>query len=414
MRKTHIFIFTLLILVGLVKQTNAQNTWSKIAAFAGGERERAVAFVIGNRAYVGTGVDTANTCKKDFWEYDPGTNIWMQKADLPGSQRRDAIAFSIGNRGYVGTGLNGFIAWTGSKKKDFYEYNPITNTWTAKDEFEGNSGFGVYYASAFATNTKGYVVCGKLGSSWYTNELWEYDPVANDWVAKANFPGGVRYGVTAFSCNGKGYVGCGSDENYFRNDFWEYDPQTNVWTEKAPFPGSPRFNAAGFSIGGRGYIGMGTDGGYQKDLYEYNPLTNNWMQKANLPGSERRSCVAFTIGDYAYLGTGKGPDGVKRNFFRYKPFFLFENESEERISSVVANNGSANPHLLVKGLLPGEVAQVQVFSIAGNLVYQSAIMDGQQLACNEMQLSTGYYVFEVQAQAEPENIAFTSGKIYIQ
>lgn len=414
MHKLLTFSFVVFMMSAIPQLLQAQNSWSSIASFAGGERERAVSFVIGSRAYVGTGLDTANACKKDFWEYDPGTNIWMQKADLPGSQRRDAIAFAIGNRGYVGTGLNGFLAWTGSKKKDFYEYNPITNTWTAKDDFEGNSGYGVYYASAFATATKGYVVCGKFGSSWYSNELWEFDPVANDWIARANFPGGVRYGVTAFSCNGKGYVGCGADENYFRNDFWEYDPQTNAWTEKAPFPGSPRFNAAGFSIGGRGYIGMGTDGGYQKDLYEYNPLTNNWMQKANLPGSERRSCVAFAIGDYGYLGTGKGPDGVKRNFFRYKPFFLFENEMEERISALVACNGSANPVLSVSGLQTGEVAQVQIFSASGHLVAQLDIRDGDQIAMQNQTLSTGLYVYEVIASTDPENISYTSGKIYIQ
>ena len=199
-------LFTLTSTLLLLTTCFSQNTWSSIASFGGGERERAVSFVVGGRAYVGTGLDTSNTCKKDFWEYDPGSNSWSQKADMPGSQRRDAIAFAIGNRGYVGTGINGFIAWTGSKKDDFYEYNPITNTWTEKDNWEGNFGGGIYYASAFATPLKGYLVCGKLGSSYYSNELWEYDPVADDWVKKANFPAGTRYGATAFSIAGAGTI----------------------------------------------------------------------------------------------------------------------------------------------------------------------------------------------------------------
>ncbi|MBK8341838.1 MAG: hypothetical protein IPL12_00140 [Bacteroidetes bacterium] len=66
----------------------SQNTWSTIASFGGGERERAIAFVIGSRAYVGTGIDSANICKSDLWEYDPGTNSWTQKANVPGSGRR--------------------------------------------------------------------------------------------------------------------------------------------------------------------------------------------------------------------------------------------------------------------------------------------------------------------------------------
>ena len=246
---------------------SAQNTWSSIAPFGGGERERGVAFVIGGRAYVGTGVDSANLCRSDIWEYDPGTNSWTQKANLPGPGRRDAIAFTIGSRGYVGTGINTILAFTGTKRRDLYEYNPITNTWTAKDNWPGNFNGGVYYASGFSAGDKGYLICGKYGPSYYSDELWEYDPVINDWTKKQSIPGGTRYGVTAFSIAGKGYVGCGSDENYFLNTFYEYDPQTDEWTEKATFPGSPRFNAVGLAISGRGYIGMGTDGGYQKDFY---------------------------------------------------------------------------------------------------------------------------------------------------
>lgn len=392
---------------------SAQNTWTTVASFAGGERERAVAFVIGNRAYVGTGLDTANACRKDFWEYDPATNSWTQKADLPGSQRRDAIAFSIGNRGYVGTGLNGFIAYTGSKKKDFYEYNPVTNTWTAKKDFEGNGGFGIYYASAFQTETKGYVVCGKLGSSWYTNECWEYDPIANDWIKKANFPGGVRYGVATFSCNGKGYVGCGADENYFLNDFWEFDPQTNVWTEKAPFPGSARFNAVGFSIDGRGFIGMGTDGGYQKDMYEYNPLTDTWMQKASLPGSERRSCVGFAIGDYGYIGSGKGPTGVKRNFFKYTPFFMVEETETDRLASTVCNNGGALPQIQIKGL-HGQQADMTIYALNGAVVAHASLNDTEQIALAQFDLAKGLYVYEISAVNAQGERDFTSGKVSIQ
>ena len=114
--KKHLLLSLILLSVAFTAKISAQNTWSSIASFGGGERERAVAFVIGNRAYVGTGIDSANICKSDLWEYDPGTNSWTQKANVPGSGRRDAIAFAIGNRGYVGTGLNGILAWAGTKQ----------------------------------------------------------------------------------------------------------------------------------------------------------------------------------------------------------------------------------------------------------------------------------------------------------
>lgn len=410
-------IFTLISAFLLFAACFGQNTWSTIASFGGGERERAVSFVVGGRAYVGTGLDTSNTCKKDFWEYDPGSNSWSQKADLPGSQRRDAIAFAIGNRGYVGTGINGFIAWTGSKKDDFYEYNPITNTWTEKDDWEGNFGGGVYYASAFATPLKGYLVCGKLGSSYYSNELWEYDPVTDDWVKKANFPAGTRYGASAFSIAGKGYVGCGADEDYYRNDFYEYDPQTNIWKQIADFPGSPRFNAVGLEISGRGFVGLGTDGGYQKDFYEYNPATDTWMQKASIPGSERRSCVAFTIGNYGYVGTGKGPDGVKRSMYKYKPYFLAvpEDYNDTRLATSVSPNPMhQNTVIGFDKPLNMASANLKVFNTNGVMVFAENNSTEDNFNFYRNDLAAGIYLYEIQIMEQDGNAKYATGKIYIQ
>jgi hypothetical protein len=45
---------------------------------------------------------------KDFWEYDPATNTWTQKADFGGTARYSAVGFSIADKGYLGTGTDGF------------------------------------------------------------------------------------------------------------------------------------------------------------------------------------------------------------------------------------------------------------------------------------------------------------------
>ena len=42
--------------------------------------------------------------RKDFWEYDPVLNTWTQKADFGGAARGDAVGFSIGDKGYIGHG----------------------------------------------------------------------------------------------------------------------------------------------------------------------------------------------------------------------------------------------------------------------------------------------------------------------
>ena len=405
----------MLLMLIISPQMFSQNTWTSVASFAGGERERAVSFVIGERGYVCSGVDSANICKKDLWEYDPGTNSWTQKADFPGQTRRDAVAFAIGNRGYVGTGVTNTIAWMGLKKKDIWEFNPLTNSWDQKADWPGNFGQGVYFAGSFSTSTKGYIVCGKLGFSYYSNELWEYDPLTDDWVEKAGFPGGARYGIAALSIGNKGYVGCGSDENYYRNDWWEYDPQSDNWTEKADFIGSPRFNPVALTITGRGFVGLGTDGGCQRDFYEFNPSTNSWATKANFGGSERRSCIAFTIGNYGYVGTGDGPSGIKRSMYKYKPFFWFTSEHiDQRIASTVYPNpvsGNASISLGLSGNILE--AHLRVYNMSGQDVYTADSEESASFKFQSSNLDAGIYMYEIQAVNTDGKILSSTGKIYL-
>lgn len=46
-----------------------------------------------------------------------------------------ATGFSINSKGYIGTGYDG------NSKKDFWEYDPATNSWTQKVHF-GEASFG--------------------------------------------------------------------------------------------------------------------------------------------------------------------------------------------------------------------------------------------------------------------------------
>jgi N-acetylneuraminic acid mutarotase len=71
-------------------------------------RSSAVAFSIGQKAYVGTGFDGSHILG-DFYELDAGENTWT-KMDFPGGCRYEAVAFSIGNLGYLGTGFDGNTA----------------------------------------------------------------------------------------------------------------------------------------------------------------------------------------------------------------------------------------------------------------------------------------------------------------
>jgi N-acetylneuraminic acid mutarotase len=333
-------LFSILYLfICILSSSLSQNSWDKRESVGGSKRERAIAFSVGNRGYIGLGQDTLNLMLNDLWEYDPGTNTWTQKANFPGQARRDAVAFSIGTKGYVGTGMNNADAFMGNPLSDFWQYDPASNTWLQKAPYPGNFGAGIYYAAGFALNGKGYICCGKEGASNYSNELWEYNPSGNSWTQKNNFPGGVRYGGTAFVIGNYAYYGTGTDENVFNNDFYRYSPSTNTWTPIADFPGSERFSCSSFTLGTCGYLVFGSDGGYKDELWQYDPAANYWSVRASYPNGERRSAVAFTIGSRAYAGTGKGLTGTRKDFYEYTaPFIIGIDEYPKGIISSVYPN----------------------------------------------------------------------------
>ncbi|RZK18730.1 MAG: hypothetical protein EOO43_12295, partial [Flavobacterium sp.] len=166
----------------------------------------------------GTGYDSNPL--KDFWEYNPLNNSWTQKADVGGSERASAVGFSIGNKGYIGTGI--FDEYL----KDFWEYNPLNNIWTQKADVGGP---GRYGAVGFSIGIKGYIGTGNSGSA--LKDFWEYNEINNSWTQKADFAGSGRFMAIGFSIGNKGYIGPGSP-SHNRKDFWEYDPNSHNLTQQ--------------------------------------------------------------------------------------------------------------------------------------------------------------------------------------
>jgi hypothetical protein len=80
-------------------------------------------------------------------------------------------------------------------------------------------------------------------------------------------------GAVGFSINGKGYVGTGEFGYTSLKDLWEYDPVIDQWTQLEDFPGGERRYAAGFSIGDKGYVGTGwsINGDNLNDFWEFTP-----------------------------------------------------------------------------------------------------------------------------------------------
>ncbi|MBK6821256.1 MAG: hypothetical protein IPG85_17320 [Bacteroidetes bacterium] len=81
-----------------------------ISLFAGAVRMNASSFAIGDKGYIGIGIENGNEFS-DFWEYNIQNNLWTQKANFTGLNRDAAVGFSIGNKGYFATGSNTAHLW---------------------------------------------------------------------------------------------------------------------------------------------------------------------------------------------------------------------------------------------------------------------------------------------------------------
>lgn len=238
------------------------NQWTQKDNFPGGGRYGAAAFVIGSKAYVGIGQSTA-----EFYEFDPSKSTgqqWTQKANYPGAELGSLTAISIGNYGYAGLGETNFQQW--------WRYDPVNNQWTQRADYPGLTHVSI---GGFSIGTKGYIV--DLGGSSFDSVpyLMEYDPDNNTWTAKATFTQ-KRNNAVVFVIGGRGYFGGGSSPNApgqsFR-DFYEYDPIEDVVVRKADIAGLIREASYNFSLNGRGYTGGGYDffNGYFNDLRIYTP-----------------------------------------------------------------------------------------------------------------------------------------------
>ncbi len=85
--------------------------WEKKRSLPDSGRENAVALNVNGRLFVATGRNfggehTGGHLKSDILEYNPLKNRWYKRGNLPAKGRDNAVAFVIGNKGYIGLGEN--------------------------------------------------------------------------------------------------------------------------------------------------------------------------------------------------------------------------------------------------------------------------------------------------------------------
>ncbi|MEL6142557.1 MAG: galactose oxidase [Bacteroidota bacterium] len=278
--------------------------WIRRSDFEGVPRSNAVAFTIGSFAYVGTGFDGDDDLQ-DFWRYDPNTDFWTAVDDFPGIARRAAVAFSIGSMGYVGSGLNGDAD---EELADFWAFDPSApagSQWMQIADFPGEAR---YNAVAFSDDGRGFVGTG-LNENWL-KDFYAYDPITNTWEQIVSLGGSKRESATTFSIDGIHYVGTGRNNGTYETDFWAYDNAQGNWDRMLPLDEEDDYDitrhaAVGFTLQGKGYISTGSNGINLSSVWEYDPANDVWEEKTAFEGSSRSEAVAFVVDGRAFVTTGR-------------------------------------------------------------------------------------------------------------
>ncbi len=191
--------------------------WKQVANFGGDARYGAVAFSANGNGFVGAGYVDGST--NDFWKYDPVSDTWTSLSGTPDRKFHDGIVFVINNIAYIGTGINNL-----AYEDVFSSYDAATDTWTTLKKLNVVDSYTISRSNgvAFSLNGKGYVGTGNKNG--IRSDFWEYDPVLDTWKAVTSFEGSARLDAAAFTIGNKAIVATGRNGEYYFDDVWYFEP----------------------------------------------------------------------------------------------------------------------------------------------------------------------------------------------
>ena len=292
--------------------------WIRRSDFEGVPRSNAVAFTIGELAFVGLGFDGDDDLR-DFWQYDPLQDFWTRKDTFPGNARRAAVAFAIDGKGYVGTGYNSDLD---QELKDFWAFDPEAASgqqWTRINDFPGTAR---YNAVAFELQGKGYVGTG-FDDNWL-KDFYAYDPATDEWTQIVSLGGSKVQNGVAFVIDDQAYVGTGQNNGASVFEFWEYDANSASWTRKLDLDEDDDYDlvrqgAVAFTLNGMGYITTGNNGANVSTVWEYLPSQDSWVERSSFEGTSRQDAVGFTVNGRCYITTGRSSSIRLDDLWEFQP-----------------------------------------------------------------------------------------------
>jgi len=189
-----------------------------IPQFPGTPVSEATTFVIGYKGYILGGKNINNYLVNQAWEYNFVTHQWTNRGNSPLGSRAGAIALVADGKAYIGLGYGEIIlnnTHIQQYKNDWVQYNP-TSASIIKANFPGSKRTS---AKGFVLSGNPFVGFGRNASNTF-KDFWKYDPSSDTWTEQQLWPGAINsnYGnnIALFSQGNSGYLVKGSLGQFWR------------------------------------------------------------------------------------------------------------------------------------------------------------------------------------------------------
>lgn len=282
-------------------------------------RASASVFVMDDFAYVLAGRDVRSAYLKDMWKYDTQRDKWQQLSDVPFKGRAKGVAGVVNGKAYFGLGFNGHVYDDTCYLRDFWMFDPNTESWSRKADFPNNR-TGV--AASFVDGAYIYVLFGFY--DYFTTDVYRFNTATEHWEEIKWGDLTSRAGAVACKAGNRFFAGTGYNTSNL-NDWYEYMPQSNEWKKKKPMPDKGRVFATAaavdnkiFVLGGRLFGGTETRQHFYDCIYEYDVDKNSWTKGSELPAGGRENLISFTLNNAVYFGLGQNEKGeILNDMYRW-------------------------------------------------------------------------------------------------
>jgi len=272
----------------------AEGIWTTKADMPTGRWILSTSVVDGKIYAIGGGARYGQGALRTVEEYDPATDTWTTKSEMPTARQCPSSSVVNGKIYTIGGGETSGGNYSGTTAlSTVEEYDPATDTWTAKSEMP-TARFG---HSASVVDGRIYVFGGAPSCPWCGTilTLEVYDPATDTWTRKGDIPRPIITAST--SVVDRKIYAIGGEGTGRRVD--EYDPVTDTWIRKADMP-SNRTDLASSVVDGKIYAFGGDGPAIVATVDVYDPATDTWATAPDMP-TARSGLAASAVNGRIYV-----------------------------------------------------------------------------------------------------------------